>query len=327
MHRKTADSSSGAAHVLSLVVLAIIAVIVARYTASVRQSLYIQEMISMRDRATGIAESGLALAIDHLVREYGFVLPQDSMWFEFNDSVSSIQPISKSRFLSSIAADSFNYCLVTDEAGKANMNFIGYDQIRCIPGVSDRQAAAIADWLDSDHQPGEGGAESESYRILGRKHDVKNAFLESMEELLLIDGAASINLGELSSSVTVYGDGALNINTCSEGALRITGFSDSFARGLVAGRDGPDLLAGTADDLTFNANNLAVQLSHVMAVNALDRNVIRRLMNAGRVSFRSDCLRFRVQVGAGGSGPQTSIQTVVTIDDCGDLQILYWREI
>jgi type II secretory pathway component PulK len=87
---------------------------------------------------------------------------------------------------------------VMDESAKINVNAVIqldpsgqtlYNMLVLLPNMTPDVANAICDWLDSDDQPRDGGAESDSY---GSKtpwpYMAKNAPLDSIEELLLVQG-------------------------------------------------------------------------------------------------------------------------------------------
>lgn len=63
-----------------------------------------------------------------------------------------------------------------------------YDAISFVPGMTEEIANAILDWIDSDEERRVGGAESADYQGLAIPYSARNAPLESVEELLQIQG-------------------------------------------------------------------------------------------------------------------------------------------
>ncbi len=57
-----------------------------------------------------------------------------------------------------------------------------------LPGMTDEIADAILDWLDSDEQIRQYGAETEYYSTLQPPYQAKNGPLSTIEELLLVRG-------------------------------------------------------------------------------------------------------------------------------------------
>ena len=77
-------------------------------------------------------------------------------------------------------------------------------------GLDETIAQRVADWMGQETLP----------RLKGSKEGAKNAFLDSVDEILLIQGIDSLAYGKLSPYVTVYGYSdicpiCININTAS----------------------------------------------------------------------------------------------------------------
>ena len=87
-----------------------------------------------------------------------------------------------------------------DESAKINLNAlvtldeqnpsqnIGRQVLMGLPGMTENIADAILDWIDMDDEPREYGAESDYYNGLSPPYSPKNGPLESIEELLLVEG-------------------------------------------------------------------------------------------------------------------------------------------
>ncbi|MEN6578083.1 MAG: helix-hairpin-helix domain-containing protein [Phycisphaerales bacterium] len=83
----------------------------------------------------------------------------------------------------------FDYGL-TDEAGKINLNSASLEMLQKLPGMTAELAASIIDWRDEDTDVTTGGAESESYLLQSDGYQCKDAPLETVDEILLIQGAS-----------------------------------------------------------------------------------------------------------------------------------------
>lgn len=84
---------------------------------------------------------------------------------------------------------------VIDEAGKLSLNKLDANMFRVIcenlgipPSEAEIIADSIIDWTDSDDLHLTNGAESEYYEGLDRPYRAKNAWFDSVEELLLVRG-------------------------------------------------------------------------------------------------------------------------------------------
>ena len=122
--------------------------------------------------------------------------------FEAIEVKQSSQPYSRGRYtvIAPNEADTSMTsvrCGLSDESGKLNLNtfltVIGNDEtsdLRAryvlleLPGMTEEMADAICDWIDTDEDVREFGAESETYDEYG--YEPANGPLESIDELLLI---------------------------------------------------------------------------------------------------------------------------------------------
>jgi general secretion pathway protein K len=85
---------------------------------------------------------------------------------------------------------------------------------------------AIKDWLDKDDEVTGLGAESSYYRGLATPYVSKNGFLDCIDDLLMVRGVTrelfygTKDTPALRQCLTVYGEGAININTAPKQVLR-----------------------------------------------------------------------------------------------------------
>ncbi|MCA9037000.1 MAG: general secretion pathway protein GspK [Planctomycetaceae bacterium] len=63
-----------------------------------------------------------------------------------------------------------------------------YLALSYVPGMTEDIAAAIVDWIDSDDERSLGGAESADYELLAIPYSARNGPMESIDELLKIQG-------------------------------------------------------------------------------------------------------------------------------------------
>ncbi|MDZ4820550.1 MAG: type II secretion system protein GspK [Planctomycetota bacterium] len=88
---------------------------------------------------------------------------------------------------------------VEDDSARINLNVIlaldaskpgtGRDLLMKLPAMTESIADAILDWMDDDDEPREFGAESNSYS--GQGYSCKNGPLDTLEELLLVEGVTA----------------------------------------------------------------------------------------------------------------------------------------
>lgn len=125
-----------------------------------------------------------------------------------------------------------NVNLLKDRSGKLNRMMIE-QLLRVIDRLNEQRdddsivdygiVPAIIDWIDSDDEVTSlpfityknVGAESGYYDQPGLGYKCRNAPVETVEELLPVKGMSAETLDRLRESLTVYGDGKININTAS----------------------------------------------------------------------------------------------------------------
>ncbi len=148
-----------------------------------------------------------------------------------------------------------------DEERRLNINTAPRDVLarllveRCQISVVEAEAMAdaVIDWRDADHDPGPKGAEDPYYQSLPAPYEAKDAFFNSVEELLLVRGFAGKIYDKISFYVTVCGAGAVNINTASVPVLLSLGLSASLVERIQTYFDGEDGQRVTDDDRCFIA--------------------------------------------------------------------------
>lgn len=167
-------------------------------------------------------------------------------------------------------------CSIDDEFGKLNLNAL-INSRRQEPnalleqtlrylfaerGVEDDPTDAILDWIDTDDEPRQNGAENDYYQSLSVPYPCKNAPMNSVEELLLIRGVTpemffgSKDLDQLplTKLLTVHGqrNGRINLNTAPPELLLPLG--ESLGMGGLA-----DLVVEERQRLPFSSNQDLLQ--------------------------------------------------------------------
>jgi len=161
---------------------------------------------------------------------------QSASPFPIDDGLVQASIIDSNRF--------FNLNDLVDKTGKANATAEKYVKaLFTLLELNESLVDALIDWMDSDAQVhGIGGAEAGSYA--NQDYHIKNAHLDSWNELLLVRGFNAKKLARLSRVATVRdvpanGISSININTTSAQvliALAMDKLSLSDAELLIAGR-------------------------------------------------------------------------------------------
>jgi len=128
-----------------------------------------------------------------------------------------------------------------DESTKLNLNALlaadksvpdGARQVLMgLPGMTEYIADAILDWLDEDEEPREFGAELEAYASLAIPYAPRNGPIDSIEELLLVQGVTPGLLFGLDTNHNGVVDAAEQAN---EALLGVDNSDGSMSRGWAA---------------------------------------------------------------------------------------------
>jgi general secretion pathway protein K len=161
---------------------------------------------------------------------------------------------------------------IQPEQGRRNVNRLSeadWDELLESIGVpnelNDQLVGAFMDWVDNNDLSRLNGAESDDGFYEERGYKVKNAPLDTLDELLLIKGFTraivfggtlreeyemeDVSVSGLAPLLTVYGDGKVNVNTATrEVLLTFAGFNENQVDRLLEGRVGIDGVLGTEDD-------------------------------------------------------------------------------
>ncbi len=185
-------------------------------------------------------------------------------------------------------------------------------------------AAAVVDWRDEDDEPLEGGAEALSYRELSPPYSPRNAPFLVAEELLLVKGITPALFRQIEPHVTVYGSGAVNLNTASRTVLQCLGLGAAALDAIDAYRAGPDGIPGTGDDLPFERSGEIVKtLEESTALSQEARAEIRRAVNARWLTVRSD--NFRGHLFRQLDNQPSGVHIIFVFNRSGAVRL--WREI
>ncbi len=97
---------------------------------------------------------------------------------------------------------------------------------------------AIVDWIDPDDVPMPYGAESPSYQAGNPGYAARNGAMQTLEELYMVRGITNAIYAEISPYLTVYGEGAININTADTLVLQSfdLDLDESVARRIIEKR-------------------------------------------------------------------------------------------
>ena len=223
---------------------------------------------------------------------------------------------------------------LTDEESKININKVpepvlaSFFEITADLDEDEAReiAASIEDWRDEDDDFRQDGAEGEDYyERLDMPYPCKNADFGVPEELLMVKGLTREIFDSVKDRITVYGAGAVNINTADALVLQALGMDKKLVGKIIRFRSGSDGIEGTEDDNVFKeVNAIARYLSKKESMTGSDNSSILRLTSDGLLSVRSDNFRGSVRGSVNG---REGFSEIVFIYNRADNMIRYWNEI
>lgn len=159
----------------------------------------------------------------------------------------------------------------------------GIEELRSTP-IEDL-ATRIIDWMDTDTQPGfPGGAEDSVYLSRERPYRAANRPMESLSELLLVDGVSREIYLALLPHVALYpGDSKININTATAPVLLSLHdeMTPAQAEAIIARRtDAPyesaqEFVTDEILPVTLSAEEFSVQSEYFLAQGAANIGNVR----------------------------------------------------
>ncbi len=207
---------------------------------------------------------------------------------------------------------------ISDEQAKFNINTIVYEN-----GLPNRSAIFslqallkeltlneeiayyIADWIDPD----------DISRFRDSEGYVKNDYLYTLDELMYIKGIDSEIFKSLSSYVTVYGDGMININTAPMPVLASISYENDSKEMTTLGSERSEKILAYREYTPFNASYDIIKVADMEGVGA-------KLI--GNITVKSSC--FNIVSTTSFRELKRVISSTVLLES-GESRILYWKEL
>ena len=176
---------------------------------------------------------------------------------------------------------------------------------------SDSLVDTFIDWIDNDQDKRPQGKEAYEKSVTP-----KNAPLNRLEELLMIDGYTPAMIEQLERYITIYGDGLINVNTASQEVLEAVGFNENTLKA-------EDIMASRGDGVYVR------EIKSSDTPSALGTDGILYIksgadIDTSRLSVKSSVFKAR-SIGTVNNVIK-KITTVIKIDSEALAQQLYWYE-
>lgn len=154
-------------------------------------------------------------------------------------------------------------------------------------------AESLADWVDSDSEPRNNGAEQPFYANLDHPEFPANEAISNLETMLLVRGMDEVaRIQPLwRDYFTVFGDGLIDLNSAKPDVIEaFVGVNRDAALNFVSARMGDDGIDGTEDDELITDDSNARQLLGISEQDWNDKSAtltlegsIRRIESVGQV--------------------------------------------
>lgn len=223
---------------------------------------------------------------------------------------------------------------LSDEESKINVNKVSKDvlknflRIACGMGPEDAGdiAASIVNWRSPADRAEKDGAGAFYYRTLDRPYNCRNAPIEVPEELLLIRGVTPDIFNKVRSRLTIYGSGAVNINTADAVVLQAVGMDEALALKVIDFRKRKSVGSGDTDNTVFDdLSQVTALLAKKESISAEESGKINNLIGSRLLSITSDNFG---GVAAGSLGGRTTAGSgsITFVFDRVNNVVRYWRE-
>jgi len=256
----TRESERGVALLLVLVFVAVLSVIVVEFCYEARVEAALVSAGQHEFEALIAAKSAVASGVSLLASDLYLAATLDDGSSGYD---SLLEPWALGLPMQSIN-DGTMHCSIDDEWGKLNLGALFYEQtgeineplVQALRSLFTERGAeqdpvdAILDWIDPDSDERSGGAESAYYAGLEVPYGCKNGPMDSIEELLLIQGITpdlffgdpALDQVSLTELLTVHGHprGKVNVNTAELAVLDAIGLAlgeGTFGEAVIAERE------------------------------------------------------------------------------------------
>jgi general secretion pathway protein K len=261
----------GAALIVALWVIVVLSMLVGTLAFEMRIEAGITSHYRKRARATWLARAGVEYARMLLLKSRRFDTTLDE---SFDEDPIYLYPRLLARGmgvyrLEQHLGDGVFRIDIIPEGSRRNVNRLQpiewrelLRQAQVPEDLWEELIDCVGDWMDADDNAKPNGAESDDRFYRDRGYRVKNAPIDTIDEMLLIKGfTEEILFGGpgpdpesppmlgIAQWLTTWGDGRINANNAPwEVLMTIPGIAEWEADAIIEGRVGPDGVEGTRDD-------------------------------------------------------------------------------
>ena len=326
--------------IFALWVLGILTILAVSVAAGIRQKIFLVGRLDERSRMNYLLEAAVKKTAGYIHQEMELstfeYTPTVKMNLLNNASELSSIPLGRDTAgVGYIALDGDSTALrwgVVDEESKLNLNKTDVltltNLLTNVLSLKDEDASKLAQALLDWRQFGEGEVtgffSDDYYSNLQYPYPKKSADYETLDEILLVKGMNKERYDKLIRYVTIYGDGAVNINTASKEVLMALGLADTLVDKILTVRRGKDDIDGTADDLVFSKTfEITANINSVIQLTLDEARAIDAINMRGLLTTNS--FYFTIEA-TGKLAGRSNTRTVRAVYSSRDDKIIYWNE-
>ena len=256
----------GIALVIALFVITVLCVMVVEFTYLTRVDITMAANIRDENRALYVAKAGVHAALVVLKNDDN---DYDALTDDWNKLAMITQsPLAYSEYL----GEGGITVSIIDENRKINVNniededstsLLQLNRLFELLEIDTDLIDSIRDWIDSDHDVRDKGAEDDYYLGLEDPYPCKDAPMSTVSELLLVKGITEeIFYGNedrkgIREYLTIHTDGKINVNTAESMVLQTVGYieedewsfpiSEDVAKSIIDYREGENVFEELSD--------------------------------------------------------------------------------
>ena len=307
MKERFARSSRGSILVITVWCLSVLAVFSVSLASSVKEKAAFAKIINTPDSLYSIAYSGIEQARG-LIREEEETPVYSTFLDRWVNNPSVFRQVSlgdghftvsRSVSVGEGSTGSAEWFGLEDEEGKININTADAQTLTRVLKIAakldsdqaEELAFAMVDWRDQDsnYSHPEYGAEDKDYEGLKKPYFSKDAPYQALDELLLVKGINRDIFDRIRGFISVYGSGAVDVNTASKEVLTMLGFNQRLVDKILFYRQGPDGLDGTADDRFFvQGASIASDLDKIILLDFAEKTALENAAAGAKLDVVSN---------------------------------------
>ena len=327
-----ADSTRGSALILALWILLTLALLIGGFAFEMHVEAGLTSYARKRFRADYLAQSGVEWAQALLARSREIKEDDELTGNETTDALRvPALNLKNGNAVTGFRLELGDGAVTVDiqpETGRRNVNTLSdedWEELLDQAGVPQEQWSELidcfGDWTDDNDFSRLNGAESDDPFYRERGYEVKNAPLDTVDELRLIKGFSEAvlfggpgarendpPLRGIAQWLTTWDDGKVNLNTASREVLFTLGLDEMTVDRVLEKRLGEDGEAGTEDDGLKEGDLAALGLDGLKNVTLGETRFVRV-----------------VSVGES-AGVRGGIWAVLYVGDADAVRAVYWRE-